>query len=350
MNSLLKLAAAALALALLAPAAPAQDQLDLPELPDGLSEPQHSLFLALPEARRDDFQQKRQTLADRWSAFLQHKTDFVNEYQGTEPGTPRADEAERRKAELTDEANKIVDDADTFTQILGLTLKIESLDAQIKETERQMAGLGFKQRAEDFEQITDTSAGAMAHLKARLLSRIQELVTDKAQDAMQEHFLAAVKDLKPKQVKGMLAAMEKAGVTDPYFLEWLRSFQPNKPRARLVADAKVVIKFLKDNQDLAEASEKLEAGTVEADQDAALTLLSLVIDNPCLSELKAVGGGTYDVGEAWFYLAVLDMSNDELSSITDRQLSLQKVLIKRMESLVKERNQARTDLANLPAS
>ena len=349
MKPLPKFTVATLAFALLAPAVLAQDQLDLPGLPDGLSEPQHSLFLSLPESQRDNFQQTRRKLIDRWSTFLQHKADFVSEYQGTEPGTARATEAERRKAELTDEANKIVDDADTFTQTLGLTLKIESIDLQIKETEKQMAGLGFKQRAEDFEQIADTSAEAMTHLKARLLSRIQELVTDKATDAMQEHFLAAVQNLKPKQVKGMLAAMEKAGVTDPYFLEWLRSFQPNKPRARLVADAKIVIKFLKANQDLAEASEKLDAGTVDADQDAALTLLSLVIDNPCLTELKAAGGGTYDVGEAWFYIAVLDMSNDELSSITDRQLSLQKVLIKRMENLVKERNQARMELADLPA-
>ncbi|MFA5056899.1 MAG: hypothetical protein WC485_02195 [Opitutaceae bacterium] len=304
---------------------------------------------ALSDQQRADFQHTHDDLEQRWAAFLQAKAAFVSAYAGTLEGTPRAAEAEHRKAELKAQADAIVDATDELTSAIeeALEQRIGSLTAQIQETETQLRGLGFKQRAEDFERIGEVSREASGRLVAKLFQRVQDLVTDKTEEAMQDRFLEAIKNLKPKQAQAMLAAMEKAGVSDPLFLEWLRSFKPNKPRAEVVADAKVVIKFLKQEQDLGEFFEKLEPGTVDAQQEAALTLVSLVIDHPYLSELKAVAAGTYDVSEAWFFIAVLDLNEQELAAVTDQQLSAQKVLIKRMETLVKTRTQARSDLRKL---
>jgi len=292
----------------------------------------------LPDEVRERLSQQRQEIERELKDFQAAAFLFNDK--------PARDQTDEEYDKLQMRRVRYINAVTVFNKELAnnLTVQIEALTVQILDTQAQLHGLGFNKRADDFEQIGNISSEAAARLKAKLFLRLQEMVMNQAENVMEDRFLKFVIELKPSQVKAMLAAMEKAGVADPYFLEWLRSFKADKPRAELVADAKLVIKFLKTRHDLGEFFAKLETGTINTQQEAALTLISLVLDHPYLKELKAVTAGTYDVAEAWFFIAVLDMSEKDLAAVTDSQLSSQKFLIKRMESLVRERNEARAEL------
>jgi hypothetical protein len=226
---------------------------------------------------------------------------------------------------------------------------VESLTMQIDETEKQLHGLGFTQSAEDFEQIKAVSDEGMAQLKARLFSRLQDLVQEKPEAAMQARFLDAAKNLRPGQVRNMQTSLKELGAADPAFLEWLQSFRPNKSKTGLVADAKVVIHFLRQDKGLAKFFEDLDPDAVDAQQEAALTLLSLVMDHPYFNELRAVAAAGYDRSEAWFYVAAASMGAAELGTVTDNQLSNQKVLLTQIKDLIDERGMLRAELVKLLA-
>jgi len=67
-----------------------------------------------PEAVRSGLEGERTALQARWEAFQSHRAEFASEFAGTRVGTPQAAAAAQRKAELTQEANAIVEDADRF--------------------------------------------------------------------------------------------------------------------------------------------------------------------------------------------------------------------------------------------
>ena len=57
---------------------------------------------------------QREQIQVRWDGFLAHQAAFVSAFAGTRADTPQAAAAAARKAELTQEANAIVDEADRF--------------------------------------------------------------------------------------------------------------------------------------------------------------------------------------------------------------------------------------------
>jgi hypothetical protein len=303
---------------------------------------------ALPADQHMIFEEKRAGLLKEWDTLIQKRAAYVSEFKGTKADdVPRVAAAAQRRAELGAEAERIAGEADDFMQAVTIAVHIASLTTQIKGTEAQLQALGFKQRAEDYEQIKGMSGEAMAQLKARLFFRLQDLVQQKPEEAMQEHFLAAVKNLRPGQIRNMHTSLKKAGLADLVFLKRLRYFQPNKPNAELVADAEALISFLRREKGLAGFFEDLDPDATDTRQEAALTLLSLVMDHPYFDELRAVVSGDYDVSEAWFYVAVLDMNDTDLAAVTDDKLSNQKRLLTQMKDLIEERNMLRTEMEKL---
>jgi hypothetical protein len=63
--------------------------------------------------------------------------------------------------------------------------------------------------------------------------------------------------------------------------------------------------------------------------------------------VKAVAASTYDVSEAWLFIAVLGMEQKDLAAVTESQLAKQRFVIQQMKKLVGERNQAREELKKL---
>jgi hypothetical protein len=94
------------------------------------------------------------------------------------------------------------------------------------------------------------------------------------------------------------------------------------------------------------AAEGLNAGGVEGSQDAFLELVSLYSDFPAVNELKAIGAGAYQVGEAGVFLWVLSGNEAQLTRLTEEQLARQKELTKRMKALIQQRNDACASLVS----
>jgi len=67
-----------------------------------------------PAEVRASLEARRARLLSAWDTFLCAKAAFLAQFAGTEDGTPRAAEAQRKKTELQRQADALVDEADRF--------------------------------------------------------------------------------------------------------------------------------------------------------------------------------------------------------------------------------------------
>jgi len=311
--------------------------LDLPDIPD-----------SLPEEDRAPLLDKRDHIQKEWDAFLADKAAFVSEYAGTEEGTPRAAEAERRKAELKTQADGIVDEADAFTERVGLVLRAHELDEQIAETQKQLQGLGFKRAVPDFAWFAGQSGRARQHLIEQLVGRARDYAIAQTQASFQESFLERIRTMSEHDANRLAEVFVKLHLRNHEFQQWLRAFSPKASRAVLVNGAKMALDAIKTEERLFKIADDMDQATVESQQDAALTLVSMFVDYPGLKELKAVATGAYDVGEAWATIVILDRGIDELTNATEIQLANQKKIILHLKDLMEKRNELRAQIAQLP--
>ncbi|MBI2516155.1 MAG: hypothetical protein HYV95_04505 [Opitutae bacterium] len=288
---------------------------------------------------RTRIQRQQTRFAEKYAAFLK-------EFEGVTEDSPRAGEAVATKATLQGEADGIVDQADTYTQALGLAVKIQDASRQIAEMNEQLRGWGFKQREAELVRYGGLAGQARDHMIAQLTSRVQALVTAKAEAAMQERFLEKIRTMKRKDVNRLAEKLSQAGLKDHDLQMWLRSFSEKAPRAVLVQGAKEAIACLKYEEKLFKLAET-DTETVAGRQEAVLTLASMLIDHPYLKELSAVASGIYDVGEAGATIYILNEGIDHLNDVTEQQLAAQKIVVLRIKNLVDQRTADKASYARL---
>ena len=331
------LALAFVCLLLMLPSLLHAQALELPVVPD-----------VLPAVQRQACVKKRVELLRKWDGFLAKKAAFTNEFKGTKDGTDRAVEAARRKAELKAEADAIVDDADNFTDMIELSVRVVSLDVQISETEKQLRGLGFERAEHAFVWFKGQSEKAQRDMVSQLISRFRDYAMSKSESVLQENFLARVQAMKPKEINKLADSLQRLGANEPLFQEWLRSFSPKASRKVLIDGAKLAIEAVKAEGRLFKISDQMDKKTVQGQQEAALTVISMLgVDCPAMKELKLVASGAYDVIEAGYIIYNLDRDIKELTVATETQLANQKKIVKRMKTLFDQRKAAQEQLAKL---
>jgi hypothetical protein len=232
--------------------------------------------------------------------------------------------------------------------IAVLQQREQSQTTQIAETQEQLRNLGFKRTAAELTGLQGQSEAAQRQLVSGLISRVRDYAVSASVDVMQTRFLERIASMKPREVSKLADALQRAGVSDPLFLEWLRSFSPNASRQVLVRGAELAIHAVESQQDLFSAAEGLSEGTLRSRQEAAVTLIGMVTrDFPGLRELTLVATGAYDVIEAGVMIAVLDRSIDGLTQTTEVQLVQQKRIICRLTTLMFDRDTVREQIKRL---
>lgn len=301
----------------------------------------------LPSADRVKLGKWRTKIVRTQTLFEGKHQAFLGEYGGINEDDPRAGEARAAKGALETEANGIIEQVDRYAQARNLAVKIHEATRQITEMGEQLRGWGFKQREAELVRYGGLAGQARDQMIAQLTSRVQGLVTGKAEAAMEEHFIAAIGKMKPKDVNRLAEKLMQAGAKDPLFQEWLRSFSPKASRQVLMAGAKEAIKCIKHEEKLFKVGEALDRDTIASRQEAALTVASMLIDHPYLKELSAVAGGLYDVGEAGATIYILNEGIDHLTNVTEQQLVAQKTVVGRMKALVDQRTADKARFAAL---
>jgi hypothetical protein len=271
----------------------------------------------------------------------QQDTDCRHVLKGSQP----AKDCQDRKDKLMVEVNSYYSKVEAFNAEAQLTTRVEALDKQIAETEKQLRGLGFKKAVPDFAWFAGQSQQAQQQMVSQLISRMREYATDKSEDAMKDRFLTYIGTTKEKEVKNLANFLKSKGADEPLFQEWLRSFSPKASRAVLVDGAKLAIDAVKKDEDLFKIGEEMDKETVQGRQEAALTLISMVVEYPGMKELKLVASGAYDVIEAGVTICILDRGINDLMTATETQLAKQKQIMLRMKALVDERTAARKKLS-----
>lgn len=301
---------------------------------------------ALPSTDRVKLGKWRARIVRTQTLFEDKHQAVLAEFDGVKDDDPRAGQARAAREALEAEANGIIDQVDNYTEALGLALKIQDASRQIAEMGEQLRGWGFKQRETELVRYGGLAGQARDHMIAQLTSRVQGLVTAKAEALMQETFLEKIRTMKRKDVNRLAEQLSRAGLKDHDLQMWLRDFSEKAPRAVLVKGAKDAIACLKYEEKLFKLAET-DTETVTGRQEAVLTLASMLIDHKYLAELKAVAGGIYDVGEAGVTLYILNEGVDHLNDVTEQQLAAQKTVVGRMKSLVDRRTADKARYAEL---
>jgi hypothetical protein len=229
-----------------------------------------------------------------------------------------------------------------------LRARVSVLDAQIAETEKQLRGLGFKKAVPDFAWFAGQSGRAQQQMIGELVSDLREYTIGKTEAEIQNHFLNYIDTMSNRDVSRLADQLARLGLRNDTFQAWLRAYSRKASREVLLEGARLTIDAIHRQDDLFKIHDGMEKGTIEDQQLAALTLLSMLVDHPALKELKSVAAGIYAVGEAWATIIILDQGIDQLTTATETQLANQKGVILHMQALVDERNRTREKLAKLP--
>ncbi len=321
----------------LAGTAPGVAQPQLAAVPAGLPGPTTAALAA-----------KRTAIQGDWDEFVKQHAELVAQYGGARKGTPEAAIAEERNATLQKMSDQAYEDADVYNEHIEQWLAWQELGRQLAAIPKQLAGLGFTHANHDFTWYEGQSGQARDQMIAQLVSRIGDYTTDKAEDALTDHFLASIQKMSKHDANKLAQRFVDLHLRNHEFQTWLRSFSPKVPRAVLVSGAKEAIDYVKREQDALKTVESLEKGTVAGRQEAFLTVVSLLVDYPGMKELKALSAGLYDVGEAWATIIILDRGIDELMSSTEIQLANQKKLIAHQRELMQQRRELAAKLAGYP--
>lgn len=303
---------------------------------------------AMPAGPRAAFEKKSLAIEQDWQEFLRQQAAFKTQYAGAKEGTPEAAAAAQRKAELTEQANAVIEAADEFNDYVDAWGRALLIERQLAEIPRQLAGLGFTRANHDFAWYEGQSGQARDRLIAQLVSRVGDYTTSKSEALLQDHFLKHIQTMSKHDANKLAQRFVDLHLRNHEFQSWLRSFSPKVSRAVLVNGAKEAIDYVKREEGFFKVIDSLDKGTVAGRQEAFLTVVSLLVDYPGMKELKAVSAGLYDVGEAWATICILDRGIDELTASTETQLVNQKKLILHQQTLMKERRELAPKLAAYP--
>jgi len=306
-------------------AAPANGSL-LPPVPDSLSDPLRSDLLAA-----------RAGLQSRLDSLNQRTDKFNADCNSVDEHSSKVQQCQQEQASIRSEKAALLAAVEKFKGKLGSAGRLATLDKEIAETEKQLRQLTLQKSIPQFAWFAGQSEQAQEHMVNQLISRVRDYAIGKSESAMQDHFLDYIRTMKPKEVNKLAELLRNYnGTNSRLFQDWLRSFSPKASRIVLVEGSKLAIEGVKKNEDLFKIGEDVEKGTIEAKQDAALTVLAMVADYPGLKELQEVKGFKELKAVATSYFLQRDLN--ELSAATDNQLANQKQLVKRMKDLIDERN------------
>ena len=211
------------------------------------------------------------------------------------------------------------------------------IDKEITETRRQLGELGFHQAISDFTWFSGQSERAKQGMVQKLVAQLADYAASKATDQLQDHFLKSLGKLSNRDVSNVADQMARQGLDNESIQQWIRAFSRNASRKDLIVDSDFTLKAIHKLSDLSEAQSGIDKQTIEGRQEAALSLVSLLVDYPGINELKAVAAGMEDVGESYATIVILGQGVDELNAATEKQLLNQIQLVRRMKELVDKR-------------
>ncbi len=223
---------------------------------------------------------------------------------------------------------------------------LDNLNRQIHATQMQLASLGFATRAADFEQFHDLATEQQNELRQRLTKQLEELTIDVIADKAQGKMLDFVQGASEEKVEGLLKSMQQMGIsTDVLQQSLTNAMSQTDQRVKLAAEAEVVVQEIQAIDTFKDAREHYDKGTVEGQQEALLTGLSVIeAAKPAVEIAKAA----YAVGDAGRCLMILSAGEHQIDVQTTQQLADLNIITNRMKTLVSRRAAVQNALRTLP--
>lgn len=245
------------ALCLLAPTAVLAQIPAVPRIPAGM-----------PSDIQQDLQPRLAPLQTRIDGLVTDGKNLNQHCAHFEVGSSLQQECNSLKQKWLAERATLQGDVDTLQAHIGMIAQLVAQDRQLTQAIdgnlKSIAELGFKHRAEDFEEWDKLSDDAKKEFVAKVKEQAIDLFADKVQDGI----LAGTGGISQDTAAKWIAFLEKS---DPKPVEVIAAVQrmaTTETRAQLAADAHILTIFLKNGY------EGWNAETREQ-------LLNLALDNVC---------------------------------------------------------------------
>lgn len=229
----------------------------LPRIPDGMpSEIQEAL-----QPRLAPLQSRIDNLIGAGKDLNQHCAHF-------EIGSSLEQECNSLKQQWIVQRGALQKDAETLQAHIGmigqLVTQDQKLTRDIEGNLRSIEALGFKHRAEEFEEWNNLSEEA----KQEFVDKVKEQAVDLLADKLEDGILAGTRGIPQEKASQWLAFLEKGKPRTNSVVAAVQRMTTSETRAQLAADAGVLTTFLK-------------TGYAGWNAETREQLLNLALDNVC---------------------------------------------------------------------
>jgi prefoldin subunit 5 len=298
----------------------------LPHIPEGIPSAVQSAL----QPRLVPLQSRIEGLVASGKHLNQHCTHF-------EVGSSLEQECISEKQQWIAQRRELQKDADTLQAHIGMIAQLvaqdQKLTRDIEGNLQSIEDLGFKHRAEEFEEWNKLSEEA----KKDFAEKVQEQAVDLLADKFEEGILSGVKGISQARAAQWTAMLQKGNPKPVAVIAAVQRMSTTETRVQLTADAGILTTFLK-------------SGYAGWNAETREQLLTVALDNVCegvavealsaqckvfRSEAKVLSAEVY-YGAATYIArqqvdALTKLSEDQLKGLAARNKVLQQQVQDRSE-------------------
>lgn len=245
------------AVALLVPGAVLAQIPVLPRIPDGM-----------PVEIQQALEPRLAPLQARVAGLVSDGRKLNQSCAHVEVGSPLEQECNSMKQKWIGDRGALQKDVDTLAAHIGMIAQLVAQDQQITKAIEgnlnRIAELGFKHRAEDFEEWDKLSDDA----KKEFVGQVEEQTIDLLSDKVEDGILSGVKGIPKERAAKWMAFLEKCEPRPDAVIAAVQHMTTNETRERLAGDARILVIFLKNGYQGWNAQTREE-------------MLNLALDNVC---------------------------------------------------------------------
>jgi hypothetical protein len=301
----------------------------LPRIPDGV-----------PVDVQQAIQPRLATLQARIDNLISGGKDLNQRCAHFEVGSSLEQECISRKQQWVASRGALQKDVETLQAHIGMIGQLVAQDRQltknIDENLKHIEELGFRHRAEEFEEWNSLSEDA----RKEFVDKVKEQAVDLLADKFQDGILAGTRGISQEKAAGWVALLAKSKPKSDAVIAAVQRMTTSETRAQLAADAGILTTFLKSGYDGWNAETREQ-------------LLNLALDNICegvpsealgaqcklfRNEAKVLSAEVY-YGAATY---VARTQVDTLTNLSEDQLKALAARNKVLQAQIRDRSEVRS--------
>ena len=235
----------------------------------------------LPKEVRTYLVKQEAELAGELNALAARNNELRKNCAEVDEGSPAAERCSREQAALEAGREQYIKAADRFNSMVDAEVAIHDLKARIARDQEAIRRLGFKSRAEDFEEWERLSDEARKQFEEQALASMADLLFGAASDA-NKAVITGAGALNTFSSRKLIGRLKQKGISNERLFRSIREVGATKGKPARAKAAKDLIEIVEKEGDLFNIAQEINGnpGDVRTAAEAATTLLSWGLEGP----------------------------------------------------------------------